>query len=190
MKGATRQARTSHTGARFRGLRSRGFQRRDRSAGAASGGKRTHRRQSRTARSDRVHTVEGIPQRRSAGGSAPPRRCETPRRIRCSRRRGCGGAYRGRGINLSRGTTPGLGSIGSRRSRPDNCSNSAAACSSAASPRGLPTSCRPTGRPYWSKPHGTAIAGQAGQRDHRRSASSRPCSCRASCRRSSRACAG
>ena len=46
------------------------FSARDRRARAARGAKRTHRRQPRAARPDRVHAVEGLSQRRSAGGSA------------------------------------------------------------------------------------------------------------------------
>ncbi len=45
------------------------------------------------------------------------------------------------------GTEPGLGSIGRSRCRPRSSSSNEAACRSAASPRGLPTSCSPTGRP-------------------------------------------
>jgi len=58
------------------------------------------------------------------------------------------------------GTVPARGSIGSAWSSPVIRSNRAAACSTAASPRGRPTICRPTGRPKRSKPQGTARAGQ------------------------------
>src|SRR4029077_18635159 len=57
------------------------------------------------------------------------------------------------------GTVPGLGSMGSSLARPISVSKSDAACRSAASPRGLPTSCSPVARPHWSKPQGTATAG-------------------------------
>src|SRR6185437_4117871 len=65
----------------------------------------------------------------------------------------------GRHFQATGGTVPGLGSIGRSLSRPSSFSNSDAACSKAASPRGLPVSCRPVGRPHWSKPHGIASAG-------------------------------
>ena len=57
------------------------------------------------------------------------------------------------------GTTPVLASIGSMEYRPAICSNTRAA-SAVASQRAGATICRPTGRPYWSKPQGMATAGQ------------------------------
>ena len=56
------------------------------------------------------------------------------------------------------GTVPGRGSIGSIRSKPIACSNNAAAPKALTSPRVGAAICRPTGRPYWSKPAGAATA--------------------------------
>ena len=60
----------SRTVARLRGVRTWGFCCGDRGARAARGGKRTHWRQPRATRPDRVHFVEGLPRRRPAGGGA------------------------------------------------------------------------------------------------------------------------
>ena len=77
------------------------------------------------------------------------------------RTRGVAGRSRAfRHVDGQGGTVPGLGSIGSRASRPASCSNTRAAARAAASPRTGATICRPTGRPYWSNPQGTATAGQ------------------------------
>src|SRR5471032_2577484 len=83
-------------------------------------------------------------------GTAGDRRQVEERRLHCS----FPPSYATEG-----GTVPGLGSMGRSLSRPSSFSYSDAACRSAASPRGLPTSCRPTSRPNESKPQGTAIAG-------------------------------
>ena len=73
-----------------------GFFRGDRGARSARRGKRTHWRQPRAARPDRVHVVEGLSQRRSAGGSAASAECAEAGRFRHSGHGGCGGALTGR----------------------------------------------------------------------------------------------
>ena len=80
------------TVARLHGVRTRGFFRGDRGACPAGRGKRAHWRQPRAARPDRVHLVEGLSRRRSAGGGTAPARRAATWRIRRSRRGGCGGA--------------------------------------------------------------------------------------------------
>ena len=73
--------------ARLRGVRARGFCRGDRRARAARRRKRTHWRQPRAARPDRVHFAEGLSRRRPAGRGAAPARRAAARRFRRSRRR-------------------------------------------------------------------------------------------------------
>ena len=57
------------------------------------------------------------------------------------------------------------GSIGSLAARPKTASRAAPAASRAASPRGLPTSCRPMGRPCGVRPQGMQSTGSARQGD-------------------------